>query len=155
MVYIDLAFLLAPSTTLSSCYFPIFCPPTLGSTHLSLPRVSHVAPLRLGLFPGHQDETQLCNPKQAQAHVFVSVSGLIPDVQPHIQHKDFSLPDLLSCSWDKLRKLFSLRWSVGALEECNVFVSLQIQMVKTLISEVMILGGKPLGGNWVMRVESP
>lgn len=82
LVYIDLAFLLAPSTTLSSCYFPIFCPPTLGSTHLSLPRVSHVAPLRLGLFPGHQDETQLCNPKQAQAHVFVSVSGLIPMSSP-------------------------------------------------------------------------
>lgn len=92
---------------------------------------------------------------QKQAHVFVSVSGLILDVQPHTQHRGFSLPDLLSCSWDKLRKLFSLRWSVGAPEECNVFVSLQIQAVKTLISEVMVLGGRPLGGNEVMRVETP
>ena len=81
--------------------------------------------------------------------------GLILDVQPHTQHRGVSLPDLLSCSWDKLRKLFSLRWSVGAPEECNVFVSLQIHVVKTLISEVMVLGGRPLGGNEVMRVETP
>ena len=44
---------------------------------------------------------------------------------------------------------------MGTPEECNVFVSLQIQVVKTLISEVMVLGGRPLGGNEVMRVETP
>lgn len=30
LVSIDLAFLLAPSTPLSRCYFPNFCPPALG-----------------------------------------------------------------------------------------------------------------------------
>ena len=66
---------------------------------------------------------------------FVSFSDLIPDVQPQTKHRDCSLPDLLPCSWDKLGKLFSLRWMpsqwelLGSLMD-YMFVSLQIQVLK-------------------------
>lgn len=66
---------------------------------------------------------------------FVSFSDLLPKVQPQTKHRGCSLPDLLSCSWDKLRKLFSLRrmpsqWELLGSATDHMLVSLQIQVLK-------------------------